>query len=138
MKRKDVLGNPIPLRLDPETEALVDALVSIRGDSKAEVMRSLIREGARSALMNESGATDQLLHMVRKAVSETNKPFEDRVAKLMAKASITSGTAMYTTIEALGQLGVRDIKDIYIGARKKAVAFLKVQEDPDQGKDEES
>lgn len=128
-KRSEVLGNPIPLRLDRETEVLVDSLAELRGESKAEVMRSLIKEGARAAVMQESSVVDELLRLIRRAVQEQNRPFEDRVAKLMAKAAQASATAMYTNVEVLGQLGRRDVVEIYNDARKKGVAYVRASDD---------
>lgn len=124
-KSSDILGSPIHLRLDSETEALVEAVAKIRNEKKAEVMRRYIREGAKSEIVTESGAVDNLLLMIRKALAETNKPFEDRLAKITAKNAIASAAAMYTNIEVLGQLGQRNISDIHIESRKKAVAFVR-------------
>jgi len=122
--RKRQLGNPIPLRLDPETEVMIEALSKKRGESNQEVMRRLLHRAAKEELLGEFTA-DTVLEYVRRAVQEASKPFEERMAKLSAKASIAAATTMYTNLEVLGQLGRHDIREIHQQARKKAVAFVR-------------
>lgn len=122
--RKRQLGNPIPLRLDTETEIMIEALSKKRGESNQEVMRRLLYRAAKEELLEEFAA-DTVLEYIRRAVQETNKPFEERMAKLSAKASIAAATTMYTNLEVLGQLGIRDVREIHQLARKKAVAFVR-------------
>ncbi|MNW69438.1 hypothetical protein D3C74_484420 [compost metagenome] len=45
--------------------------------------------------------------------------------KIASKASIAAGTAMYTNLEVLGQLGRKDIRIVHKNARLKAVSFLR-------------
>lgn len=128
-ENRDILTSPIHIRIDKETEALVAAIADLRNEKKADVMRRFIREGARAEILSETSARDQLLYLIRKAVAETNKPFEERLAKIAAKGTINSGIAMYTNLEVLGQLGRSDIRDIHTKARKRAVANLKSTDD---------
>lgn len=130
-RKKDKMNDPISLRLDDEIEVMVEAIAKLQNEAKADVMRRLIREGARAELANQVGAVDQMLKLIRTAIRETNKPFEERVAKLMAKSSIASATSMYTTMEVLGQLGRQDVAVLYKEARKKAVAYVRTPEPDD-------
>jgi DNA-binding TFAR19-related protein (PDSD5 family) len=118
------LGNPKPLRLPEDTEIMIEAIAKKRGESNQDVMRSLLEKGAREELLLEFGA-DRMLELVRRAVSETNKPFEMRVAKIMAKSAISSGVNMYLLQEYLGQIGKKDVREVSVEARKRAVAKLR-------------
>jgi len=126
--RKRQLGNPIPLRLDPETEVMIEALSRKRGESNQEVMRRLLQRAAKEELLGEFAA-DTVLEYIRRAVQEVSKPFEERMAKLSAKASIAAATTMYTNLEVLGRMGRHDIREIHQEARKKAVAFVRSSAD---------
>jgi len=122
------LSDPIPIRLDPDTEILLNAICEKRGEKKAEVIRRYVKEAA-EAEMALTFSADRLLTLVRRAVAETSKPFEERMAKLSAKSSIASATTMYTNLEVLGQLGKRDVREIHAEARAKAVSFVRSSKD---------
>lgn len=128
------LNNPVPLRLDEETDIMITALAEKRKESKQEVMRSILRRGAQAELIEEFAA-DEMLHLVRKAIVETTKPIEERLAKINAKSAISSATAMYMNLETLGSIGklsVQDLTELYKRAREKAVGFVKTPTNDDQ------
>ncbi len=119
------LNDPIPLRLDNETEQLLNTLANLKNETRAEIMRRIISEGVRKELMLESGMIDEILSLIRTAMRDTYKPFEERSAKLQAKTAIAAATTMYTNLEVLGESGRKDIREVHIKARKKAVAFVR-------------
>jgi hypothetical protein len=125
------LGTPSSLRLPLDTEIMIEAIAKKRGEKIQDVIRSILEKGAREELLMEFGA-DRMLEHVRRAVRETNKPFETRMAKIMAKSAISTGVNMYLLQEYLGQLGKKDVRSVSSEARKRAVAKLR-EPDIDQG-----
>jgi|GEM_PF-2135618 len=98
-----------------------------RGESVAEVCRRILRNGVQKEILNDG--VDVVTQMVREAVYSQLKPLEDRLAKLLAKNAINSGTGMYLNYfvikEALGDRLPIPPKEIREDARKKAVAELR-------------
>lgn len=122
------LGGPIPLRLEKTTEILVDAVAAQTGEKKAAIMRRYIDAGVKAELLLDFGIMDEVLSILRKAISETNKPYEERMAKIRAKDAIASLTALFLTQEVIGQLGKKDVRILSEEARKRAIAALRAKE----------
>ena len=113
----------IHLRLDDELEKKLKALAASRGEPMAVVIRNLLNE----TLSAESAVTslNVIVSAVRNVIRRELKPLEERLAKINAKTSISSATAMYMLVQVLNDLGVQNAVEIYEKARVKAVAFLK-------------
>lgn len=120
------LGDPYKLRLELDVEAKLNAVLALTGEKKPDALRRLLRDAVERELADN--ALGYVLPQIRRAVSEAIRPTEDRVAKISSKAAIAAGTAMYTNLELLGQMGKKDIRDIHKNARVKAVAFLRSKE----------
>lgn len=125
------LGKPIPLRIDQETEILIQAIAEITKEKNAAIMRRYIYQGVRAEMMMKFGLMDEVLSVVRKAVTETNKPFEERIAKITSKNAIAAYTSLFLNQEVIGQLGKKDVRQLSEEARKRAVAALRAKESPE-------
>ena len=117
---------PINIRVDEELDAMITALAVRRGETKAEVCRRLLRRAAEEEYVEDS--LDPVLVAVRKAMADTLKPVEERMAKINAKAAIASATAMYMAMQIYHDMG-KDARALYEEARKRAVAFVKLPHD---------
>ncbi|TVX85633.1 hypothetical protein [Paenibacillus agilis] len=121
------LLNPVPLRLDEDTDIMITALAQKRKETKQDVMRRILKEGAQAEFL-EKFAADELLSLIRKAMLETSKPTEERIVKLLAKAGIAASTSLYLNLEALGTIGkmtVTETTALHQRARQKGMAFVK-------------
>ncbi|MEN1990228.1 hypothetical protein [Paenibacillus hubeiensis] len=121
------LGEPYKLRMELDVEAKLNAVMALTGEKKPDALRRLLRDAVERELAEQT--LGYVLPQIRRAVSESIRPTEDRMAKIASKAAIASGTAMYTNLELLGQMGKKDIREIHKTARVKAVSFLRNKED---------
>ncbi|EJW13856.1 hypothetical protein M5X00_13485 [Paenibacillus alvei] len=119
----NTLGHPKRLRLEDDLERMIAAIAIMNNESQTDTMRRMLREQAERELAEQ--AIGYVLPQIRRAVAESIKPTEERMAKLAVKGTIASATTMYTNLEVLGRMGQRDVRDIYDIARKKAVAFTR-------------
>lgn len=122
---------PAELRvnIDEDLDLALMALAAKRKESKADVVRRLLREG----IGKEAAADglDTISLFLRKIIRNELKPVEERMAKLTAKTAIAAGTSMYLNYfvikEAPLELPINP-KEIYEQARVKAVAYIKERE----------
>jgi len=117
---------PINIRVDEELDAMITALAVRRGETKAEVCRRLLRRAAEEEYAEDS--LDPVLIAVRKAMADTLKPVEERLAKINAKSAIAAATAMYMALQVYHEMG-KDGRALYEEAWKRAVAFVKMPHD---------
>ena len=101
--------------------------MELTGESKPDTIRRLLRIAIELELADHS--LGFVSPQIRRAVSESLKPFENRIVALTAKATIASATSMYTNLEYLGQSGKRDIKAVHEEARKRAVSYTRTPTD---------
>lgn len=120
------LSEPYKLRMETDVEAKLHAIMALTSESKPDALRRLLRNAVENELAEQS--LGHMLPMIRRAVHESIRPTEERVAAISAKGAITSGTAMYMLLEVLGQLGRKDVRDLYQEARKKAIGQLRSKE----------
>lgn len=97
--------------------------VLLKKDNNAETCRTLLAEATERILINSG--QDVLNSNLRRIVKEELKITENRLAKILSKASVAAASAMYMTYQALHSLGIENMKSVYEQARKKAVAFVK-------------
>lgn len=128
------LGNPYPLKMERDVETKIHMLMEKQGETKAEIMRRCLRRGVELEMLEDN--IDPLVSLVRKALFDVQKPMEERLAKITAKASIAAATSMYSNLEVLGHLG-KDIRAIHELSRKKAVAFVKQPNEKQMGESED-
>ncbi|PAD71355.1 hypothetical protein [Paenibacillus campinasensis] len=121
------LGESYKIRFEKDQEAQIHSIMALTGEAKADVVRRLLSKGIEMEMTEN--ALGYVLPQVRRAVSESLKPFENRAAALMAKSTISSATTMYTLLEYLGQTGKVEVKDVHKQARKKAVAYTRTPVD---------
>ncbi|WP_246187528.1 hypothetical protein [Neomoorella glycerini] len=109
---------------------MYNALASLsirRKESIAVTIRRLL-----SQAISEEAAVDGkdvITDAVRRAMRDVLKPTEDRLAKLASKAARMAATATYLNTQVIGDLGRRDVLQIYNEARKRAAAYLREQDD---------
>lgn len=111
----------LQFRVEEDLELAIRALAQRRKEDIADVCRRILREGvSQEALVDGS---DQMLKIVRDCMRDVLRPVEERLAKINAKTAISSGTAMWMTMQVLEEAGY-DAQEVYTKARKKAVVQL--------------
>lgn len=123
------MGNmkSIPVRLPEGVYATLASLAASRGEPMAAVARRYIMQG----LEQDAAASgkDVITDAVRRAMRDVLKPTEDRLAKLASKAARMAATATYLNTQVIGDLGRKDVLQIYNEARKRAAAYLREQDE---------
>ncbi|MBE3573622.1 MAG: hypothetical protein IMW95_11870 [Moorella humiferrea] len=113
--------------LPEETYEALMSLAARRNEPVSAVARRMLV----NAIAEEAAADgkDVIIDAVRRAMREVLKPAEDRMAKLAAKAAMAAATAMYLNTQVIGDLGRKDVLQIYSEARKRAVAYLRERDE---------
>ncbi|MDN5347399.1 MAG: hypothetical protein PWP65_963 [Clostridia bacterium] len=102
-----------------DLHAKLKAEATRRSLSVANLVRDLLSQAlAEQAAVEGRDALDRA---IRRAI----KPDVERLAKMLAKATVAGATAMYLNTQALADLGKHDAMELYHAARKKAVAYLR-------------
>lgn len=111
---------------DDVSEALY-TLASQREETVSAVARRLLTQ----SIAEESAANgkDVITSAVRSSMRDVMKPFEDRLAKISAKAAIAAATAMFLNTQCIADLGKNNAVELYQAARKKAVAYLREKDE---------
>jgi negative regulator of replication initiation len=120
------LNRPIRIRIDEELDSMISAIAVRRGETKAEVIRRLLRKGVEEE--NAKDSIDPVAIAVRKAMADVLRPVEERLAKINAKSAIAAATVQYMTMQLYHDMG-KDAMALYEEARKRAVAFVKLPHD---------
>ncbi|MCG0278982.1 MAG: hypothetical protein L5656_10755 [Thermanaeromonas sp.] len=115
------------LRMDEDLLNALKALAARRKEPMAVVVRNLLSRAL--AEENAVEGKDVITDAVRRAMRDVLKPVEERMAKLASKAARAAATSMYLNTEVIGELGKHNVLQIYEMARKKAVAYLREQDD---------
>lgn len=123
--KQTIKSDYLKIRVDTDLKQALQALATRRGETIADVCRRVLREAVSKESLEDG--KDEVAKVVRQVMRDTLKPFEDRLAKINAKNTITSGTAMYMSMQVLEDAGY-DSHDVYTKARKKAVALLQERE----------
>ncbi|MEC3018356.1 hypothetical protein P9Z80_13780 [Bacillus cereus] len=114
------------VRVPTDLKAKLNAVATERGEDTADVVRRFCIEGLNRYYTENN--MDYIKHELREAVRDVLKPSVERLAKIGAKGTISSGTSMYMLVEALGRQNL-DVKDIYSRARIKSVESLREKEE---------
>lgn len=125
MTKTVTLTGKLQFRVDEQLELAVKAIAVRRDEDVADVCRRILREGVAKESLEDG--KDEVAKIVRQTLRDVLKPFEERLAKLNAKAAISSGTAMWMNMQVLDEAGY-DAQEVYTKARKKAVAQLQERE----------
>lgn len=120
--KQENLGSPYPIRLDEKTEKLVEMIMIRDGETKANVIRRLVRDGAERELSEET--MDSIAYVIRQTMKSVLEPIEDRIMKMHGKVGIASATSMYVGMMVFEELGKNGIV-LHDAARKKAIEFIK-------------
>ncbi|WP_338832856.1 hypothetical protein MHLNE_16060 [Moorella humiferrea] len=117
----------LTVRLPEDVYNALAALSVRREESIAVTVRRLLSQ----AISEEAAADgkDVIIDAVRRAMRDVLKPAEDRMAKLAAKAAMAAATSMYLNTQVIGDLGRKDVLQIYSEARKRAVAYLRERDE---------
>lgn len=115
------------IKINEELSDSLQKLADRRGESKAEIVRRILEQ----ALAEEAAADgkDVITSAVRSSMRDVMKPFEDRLAKISAKAAIAAATAMFLNTQCIADLGKNNAVELYQTARKKAVAYLREKDE---------
>lgn len=113
----------ISVRLPEDTYDALLALASRRQEAISAVARRLLID----SIASEAAADgkDVITDAVRRSMRDVLRPFEDRLAKLSAKAAVAAATAMFLNTQCIADLGKNNAVELYQTARKKAVAYLR-------------
>lgn len=114
------------VRVPADLKAKLNAVATERGEDVSDVVRRFCADGLNRYYTEEN--MDFIKHEIRESVKDVLKPSVERLAKIGAKGTISSGTAMYMLVEMLGRQNL-DVKDIYSRARIKSVESLRAKEE---------
>lgn len=120
-------GKPKKIQLYIDEPLLKSATAEAKklGMNRSEFVRLALEE----KLSNNSAeaGVDTTLRLLRKALQDEMKPQIERLAKMEAKTTKASATAMYMLLVMLGKQG-HDAVSIFEGAEKKAATYLNSRE----------
>jgi len=113
----------IHLILPEDLYGEIKAIADKKGKSVTEVIKELLwrrlqQESANSGL-------DYVEEVISKTIKRIIKKELEPLRALTAKTLINAGTSSYLNLEALGQMGLKDVKSCFEKARVKAVAEMK-------------
>lgn len=118
------------IKLGKTTMDKVITLARIRGETASSVVRRILAVGLDAEIAEQSLGT--VASVVRKAIRAELKSTENRLANLVAKASISAGTSEHMlvtlferSIQGNASEKQKDAKSIHNEARKKAVIGLR-------------
>lgn len=126
MPKKRKYTKELRFNVDEELHAKLFALAERRGEAVAELCRRVLEEAAEQKAAEDG--IDVITQVVRKVMSETLKPLENRLAAMQAKGTIASATTMYHMQHVLIGMN-KDVRVVHEEARKKAVNYLKTDMD---------
>lgn len=123
----------VPIRIEPDTERLLQAVAAERNCTRSEVIRDYIDQG----LKNQGYRPDdeRLYKMITAAMQEILTPSVNRLAKISAKAAQIDGAVYFLLVYFLraqlppgsGQV----VQDLAARARHLGAEYLKQQQDSD-------
>lgn len=125
MKKVEKKEIVVSMRLPESTHAKIKAMAEMQGFTIGGYCRYIIEKAADDEFLK--AGQDEMLALIRKAVRDSLKPTEDRLAKITAKTNIQAGTALYLMMEALEKSN-KDVERSKEIARKKAVLDLRRKE----------
>lgn len=122
MKKARKYTKELRFSVGEELHSKISALAERRNEHIAEVCRRIVEDAVDRNAAEEG--LDIVTLTVRKAMTESLKPFENRLASMMSKSTIASATTMYHMQHVLVGMN-KDPRPIHEEARKKAVSYLR-------------
>lgn len=121
----------IHLRVDDELYETIGNIANKSGESKAEVVRELVRKGLQKEITEDN--SDYLATLIREQMDIVIKPHVERLAAISSKSGHMSATAAFLNVQSLIDLVPaerrKEPKEMYEKARKKAVLYMKTKTD---------
>jgi predicted transcriptional regulator len=116
---------PVPFQvyISKEMDQLLSSVADARGIPKSVLVREILRDYLK--LKGAENSQDIIQKFVSEAVREQLKPVEERLAKINAKTAYAAAISLYVCIQAIFDLGKRDVAEAFRNARKKAVELVK-------------
>jgi len=98
----------------------------LNGEPVIALMRRLLTQ----ALETETGDTDRLTLLVRKAVTDNVKPTENELAKLAANTAMAVAAGMYMGVQCVADLGAKEVVEMH---KRAEILARKHWRNPDNG-----
>jgi len=117
----------IRLRLDRELYSAIKEKAAREKRTASETIRSILEDAA-GRLAVESGM-DTVAALIRTEVGRAAKATQNRIIKILVKASIATSTNIGLSLQCITAVNRRDATETHRTARRKAAEYMKVKEE---------
>lgn len=114
----------LKIKITNDLDAKLKATAIRKQLSVATLVRNILEQTL------TEGAAVEGREALDNAIRRALRPDIERLAKLIVKSTVAGATSMYLNVQTISDLGKTDAVEIYQGARKKAVFYLR---EADQG-----
>lgn len=109
----------LKIKITSDQDAKLKATATRKQLSVATVVRDILEQA-----LSEGSAVEGR-EALDKAIRRAIKPDIERLATLLVRSTVAGATSMYLNVQAIADLGKNDAVEMYQGARKKAIAYLR-------------
>lgn len=113
----------LKFRVTKEMENIIKGEAEKHGLSLADYLRQALSDYIK--LENAKAAEGYLDQIVSRAIEKNMRPFEERLAKIIAKTAYATAISTYLEAKLLADLGCNDMVELFHIARQKGIAFVR-------------
>jgi len=114
-------------QLDNELYSAVKEVALREEQAVSEVMRRIFEDAV--VRMSAEAGMDAVAALIREEVGRAAKSAENRITKILVKASLAASTNAYLSLQCISAANKYDATEIQRTARRNAAEYLKVKEE---------